>query len=75
MTLLRLDGTFDAFTTPALQPAIDQLAAHAGANVIVDASALRLIDSLGVRAIVSLYTRIKRSGGLNRPGFAGGSRT
>jgi anti-anti-sigma factor len=63
MMVLRLDGRFDAFTSPALQLAIDDLAAHACANVTVDASALRLIDSVGVRAIMSLYTRIKRSGG------------
>lgn len=63
MRVLHLDGTFDAFNTPALQPTIDDLAAQPGANVTVDASALRLIDSLGVRAIVSLHRRLERSGG------------
>ena len=63
MTVLHLDGTFDAFTTPALQPTIDELAAQAGANVTVDVSALRLIDSLGIRAIVSLHRQLERSGG------------
>ncbi len=61
--VLHITGTFDAVNTPDLQPAIDQLAAQPGAKVIVDVSALRLIDSWGVQAIVSLYRRLKVSGG------------
>jgi anti-sigma B factor antagonist len=62
-TTLRIEGSLDAMSTPELRPVIDQLVAEKRANVVVNLSALRLIDSSGVGAIVSLYKRLRAEGG------------
>ena len=60
---LRIEGELDAMTAPELRPTIDSLAEETPRLVIVDLSALRMIDSSGVGAIVSLYKRLRSSGG------------
>ncbi len=62
-TLLKIEGTLDAHTVTELRPELETLVADNPRRVIVDLSALRLIDSSGVGAIVSLYKRIRASGG------------
>lgn len=62
-TTLRIDGSLDAMSTPELRPVIDQIVAERRPTVVVNLEALRLIDSSGVGAIVSLYKRIRAQGG------------
>ena len=62
-TTLTIAGSLDAISTPELRASIDTLVREKRASVQVDLSALRLIDSSGVGAIVSLYKRIKAQGG------------
>ncbi len=62
-TVLRIEGALDAVTAPELRPTLDALVAERRRRVVVDLSALRLIDSSGVGAIVSLYKRVRANGG------------
>jgi len=55
---LFLGGELDAFTAPMLQSLLDQLASGSDAAVVLELSGLRLIDSVGVVAIVSLWKRL-----------------
>lgn len=61
--VLRLSGELDALTAGDLRPTLDSLAGQSGRHVVVDMSALRLIDSSGVGALVSLYKRVRENGG------------
>jgi anti-sigma B factor antagonist len=60
---LRIEGVLDAVTAPEIRPTIDALIAEKRMTIFVDLSALRLIDSSGVGAIVSLFKRAKAYGG------------
>jgi anti-sigma B factor antagonist len=62
-TELFIAGSLDAMSTPELRPIIDQLVAEKRTRITVNVSALRLIDSSGVGAIVSLYKRSRSQGG------------
>lgn len=62
-TELRIEGSLDALSTPELRPVIDGLINERRARVTVNLSALRLIDSSGVGAIISLYKRMRAQGG------------
>src|SRR5262245_66090269 len=62
-TVLRIEGALDAVTAPEIRPTLDALVAERRKRVVVDLSALRLIDSSGVGAIVSLYKRVRATGG------------
>jgi anti-sigma B factor antagonist len=62
-TLLRLEGAFDALSAPASRSALDTLVNDRRSPVAIDMSALRLIDSSGVGAVVSLYKRVVAQGG------------
>jgi anti-sigma B factor antagonist len=62
-TTLRIEGALDAVSTPEIRPMIDALVAEQRATVTVDLSSLRVIDSSGVGAIVSLYKRMRAQGG------------
>jgi anti-sigma B factor antagonist len=57
--VLRIEGELDALSTPALKPSIGQIAEEGPPEVLVDLSALRLIDSVGVGALVSLYKSVR----------------
>jgi anti-sigma B factor antagonist len=61
---LRIAGELDAVTAPELRPSLDALLAERNPRVVVDVSGLRLIDSLGVHAVVSLYKKAKDYGGV-----------
>jgi anti-sigma B factor antagonist len=61
-TTLRIEGSLDAMSTPELRPVIDALVSEKRRVVTVNLSALRLIDSSGVGAIVSLYKRMRAQG-------------
>jgi anti-sigma B factor antagonist len=60
---LRIGGELDAVSVPDLRATIDGLVAARHREIIVDLEALRLIDSSGVGAIVSLYRRAGEYGG------------
>jgi anti-sigma B factor antagonist len=62
VTVLRISGSLDALSTPDLRPVIDELVTEKRPVVTVDLSELRLIDSSGVGAIVSLYKRMRAVG-------------
>lgn len=62
-TLLRIVGAFDALSAPASRSVFDTLVNDRRSPVAIDMSAVRLIDSLGVGAIVSLYKRVLAQGG------------
>jgi anti-sigma B factor antagonist len=61
--VLKIEGELDSTTAPELRPTLDSLAAEQPPKVIVDLSSLRLIDSSGVGAIVSLFKRVRANGG------------
>jgi anti-sigma B factor antagonist len=63
-TVLRIEGALDAMSTPELRPVIDAIVADNRPRVDVELSGLRLIDSSGVGAIVSLYKRMRAQGGV-----------
>jgi anti-sigma B factor antagonist len=62
-TLLRIEGALDAVTAPDIRPALDGLVSENRRQIVVDLSALRLIDSSGVGAIVALFKRVRANGG------------
>ena len=63
---LAVEGELDAVTVPDLRKEIDKLAAAAPKRVEIDLSSLRMVDSSGVGAIVSLYKRVRGSGRRSR---------
>lgn len=65
-TVLKIEGVLDAVTTPDIRPTIEGLVAERRMSIVVDVSALRLIDSSGVGVIVSLFKRAKSYGGTVR---------
>lgn len=62
-TKLTVRRSLDINSAPALAEAIDKIVATKPAKVIVDLSALDLIDSSGVAALVKLYKGVRSSGG------------
>ena len=62
-TTLRVRGELDALSSPELRPLLDRIVADERRAVTVDLSELRLIDSSGVGALVSLYKRVRAHGG------------
>jgi anti-sigma B factor antagonist len=63
VTVLTIDGSLDALTVPELRNEIDALVERNPPHVEVDLTNLRLIDSSGVGALVSLYKRVRAQGG------------
>jgi len=63
--VLRIRGELDALSAPELRSALDALVEERR-DIIVDLSELRLIDSSGVGALVSLYKRTRANGGCVR---------
>jgi len=60
---IKISGELDAVTVVDLRPEIERIIAERVDKVIVELSALRLIDSSGVGAIVSLFKRLRAEGG------------
>ena len=63
VTTLAIKGELDALSANDLRPIVEDLVAENVNNIIVDLSDLRMIDSSGVGAIVSLYKRVRAKGG------------
>jgi anti-sigma B factor antagonist len=68
-TTLHIRGELDALSASELRPLLDRVIEDRRRDVLVDLSQLRLVDSSGVGALVSLYKRVRASGG--RVEFAG----
>ncbi|HEX3776837.1 MAG TPA: STAS domain-containing protein [Polyangiaceae bacterium] len=62
-TTLRIRGELDALSAPELRPIIDELVDGEQTGISVELSGLRMIDSSGVGALVSLYKRVRARGG------------
>lgn len=62
-TVLKVAGELDALTSPALRPVLEALANGDERTVTVDLSALRLVDTWGVAALVALYKAVLANGG------------
>jgi anti-sigma B factor antagonist len=59
---LNISGELDALTVTDLRQELDKIVEQGGERVIVDLSGLRLIDSSGVGALVSLFKRVRAEG-------------
>ena len=62
-TRLTIRGSLDINSAPTLAEEIDRIVGTKPPRVAVDLSALDLIDSSGVAALVKLYKGIKNNGG------------
>jgi anti-sigma B factor antagonist len=62
-TVLHVRGELDALSCGDLRPVLDAVVEQGNHSVTVDLSELRLIDSSGVGAMVSLYKRVRANGG------------
>ena len=60
---LAVDGELNAVTAAELRGGIETLLAQRPDRVVVDLSSLRMIDSSGVGALISLYKGIRAQGG------------
>lgn len=63
-TKLTVRGSLDINTAPQLAEEIDRIVATKPSVVAVDLSALELIDSSGVAALVKLYKGVRTHGGV-----------
>ena len=61
-TLVRLEGSLDVLSARTARPELDGVVNDQRSPVTIDMSALRLIDSVGVGAVVSLYKRVRAQG-------------
>jgi anti-sigma B factor antagonist len=62
-TELHIRGELDALSVTELRPLLDKVVEDGRRDVVVELSDLRLIDSSGVGALVSLYKRVRGAGG------------
>jgi anti-sigma B factor antagonist len=66
MIRLAIRGELDAVSVSDLRPELDGLVNRRPRLVQVDLSRLRMVDSSGVGALVSLYKRVRAQGGAVR---------
>ena len=59
---LVISGELGALTVSEIRPELDQIVADGDKRVVVDLRGLRLVDSSGVGAIVSLFKRVRAEG-------------
>ena len=62
-TYISIEGDLDAVSVSDVRGELDKLVAARPKSVEVDLSHLRIIDSSGVGALVSLYKRVRANGG------------
>jgi anti-sigma B factor antagonist len=60
---IAIEGELDTVTVGDLRSQIDKLVGNEPKRVEVDLSSLRMLDSSGVGALVSLYKRVRAYGG------------
>ncbi len=59
ITNITISGEFDSLTAPEVRATFEEIAEKRPTRVVLDLMNLRLIDSSGVGAIVSLFKRVK----------------
>jgi len=57
--VLKISGELDSITAPEVRVTFDEVVESQPASVVLDLSSLRVIDSSGVGAIVSLFKRLR----------------
>jgi anti-sigma B factor antagonist len=62
-TRLTIDGELNALTMPVLRPHFDSVVAQQPPRVEIDLSHLRMVDSTGIAGLISIYKRIRATGG------------
>ncbi len=60
--VLHVGGELDALSSPELRPTLEALVHSPGRNITVDLSNLKLIDSSGLGALISLYKQARANG-------------
>src|SRR3954462_2140088 len=60
---LKIEGELDAVSVAEIRGTLDKLVEEKHKSIVVDLSSLRLIDSSGLGAVVSLYKRVRANGG------------
>ncbi|HNS97948.1 MAG TPA: STAS domain-containing protein [Polyangiaceae bacterium] len=60
---IEISGQLDSMTAPELRPSFEALLQENPKRIVLDLSGLRLIDSSGVGAIVSLFKQVRAAGG------------
>src|SRR5450432_4101911 len=63
LTRLSIEGELDAVSVSDLRADLEKLLARQPGRIEVDLSRLRMVDSSGVGALVSLYKRSRAQGG------------
>ena len=63
MTVLSVKGNLDSLTVPEIRPEIEAIVSSGATQVALELSALEVIDSSGIGAIVSLFKRVRALGG------------
>jgi anti-sigma B factor antagonist len=63
VTHVSIEGELDAVSVADLRADLEKLLARQPSRVNVDLNRLRMVDSSGVGAIVSLYKRVRAQGG------------
>jgi anti-sigma B factor antagonist len=63
VTVVALHGGLDAMTATTFKPEVVAIADSKALKVVVDMSALTLIDSTGVGVLISLFKRTRGQGG------------
>jgi anti-anti-sigma factor len=61
--VLAIEGELDVVTVSDLRSEIDKIVGQRPGAIVIDLSSLRMVDSSGVGAIVSLYKRVRAQGG------------
>ena len=61
-TRLKISGELDSITAPDVRATFDEVVESKPTKVVLDLSSLRVIDSSGVGAIVSLFKRLRAEG-------------
>lgn len=60
--VLKISGELDSITAPDVRATFDDVVESKPSSVVLDLSSLRVIDSSGVGAIVSLFKRLRSAG-------------
>ena len=60
---VEIKGQLDSMTAPELRSSFESIAQEHHHKVVLDLSELRLIDSSGIGAIVSLFKQVRANGG------------
>lgn len=60
---IRLEGALDAHTGSAVRPIFDDVVAARPRRVVVDITAVTMLDSSGVGMLIALFKRVRGDGG------------